>query len=122
MQGEGPLDADPEGDLANGERLPKPAALTSDHDPLEDLDPLPPRFRHTYVHARRVAGAKQRDVFAQARLFNQIGLVHAISLPRGERVGRWPMIAPYPRNSRLGGLFGGPPFVRTAVGAHRLGF
>src|SRR5207247_1261814 len=51
MQGEGPLDADPEGDLAHGERLAKSAAMTSDHDPLEDLDLLTPAFRHTYVPA-----------------------------------------------------------------------
>ena len=39
MDGEGPLDADPERLLANGERLTGAAALAGDDDALEDLGP-----------------------------------------------------------------------------------
>src|SRR4029079_402901 len=55
VQRERALDADPEGVLADGERLAHAGALALDHDPLEDLDPLAVALDHPEVHAHGVA-------------------------------------------------------------------
>src|SRR5207245_6354370 len=94
VQREGPLDADPEGHLAHGERLAQPPALTPYRDALEDLDPLPASLRDPHVHAQGVARTKVGHVLARARSFDEIGLVHTRmpAIPSGGV--RLPMIAP----------------------------
>src|SRR3954451_15207711 len=62
---EGPLDADAEADLAHGEGLARAAALTADHDALEDLDAGPVALDHADVHLDGVAGTERGDVVAQ---------------------------------------------------------
>jgi hypothetical protein len=68
VHGEGALDADAEGLLADGERLPNARALTLDDDPLEDLDTAALPLDHLKVHAHRIAGLELRYVGAQLAL------------------------------------------------------
>ena len=62
---EGPLHADAERDLADGERLAQAAVLTADHHALEHLNPLATPLHHPHVHLDGVAWAEVRDVRAQ---------------------------------------------------------
>src|SRR6266516_7622775 len=64
MEREGPLDADAERVLADGERLAGARALALEHDSLEHLDPLAAALDHAEVHTHRVARLELRD-FAQ---------------------------------------------------------
>ena len=60
VQRERPLDADPEGLLADGERLAHAASLPLDHDPLEDLGAGAGALDHLEVDANAVAGGEAR--------------------------------------------------------------
>src|SRR3954452_3431608 len=62
---EGPLDADAEAHLADGEGLPDAAALTADHGALEDLDAGTVALDDADVHLDGVAGTELGDVVAQ---------------------------------------------------------
>src|SRR6185437_14517087 len=61
MQRERPLDPDPEGLLADGERLPHAGALALDDDALEHLDAVALTLDHLEVHAHGVPGFEPRD-------------------------------------------------------------
>src|SRR3712207_4311218 len=73
---EGPLDADAEGDLADGERLPQAAALAAQDEALEDLDPLPAPLDHADVHLDGVAGPEVGQIVAQLRALDHVGDLH----------------------------------------------
>src|SRR5579884_3146021 len=68
MEGERALDPDPEGVLADGERLAGAGALPLDHDPLERLDPLAVALDHLEVDAHGVARLEAGDVAQLAAL------------------------------------------------------
>src|SRR6266568_260660 len=68
----GPLHSHAVADLADGERLPGPAALAPDHHALEDLDPGPVALNDPDVNLQRVPRPEPRDVGANLRLF-QVG-------------------------------------------------
>ena len=95
VQRERPLHADAEGDLPNGEGLADAAAGTRDHDALEHLDALTVPLDHADVHLDGVTGAEIREVRAQERLLDQIGLVHG----NGRRVYQRPSGRPRARRS-----------------------
>jgi hypothetical protein len=65
MQRERPLDADPEGLLADGERLAHAGSLPLDHDPLEHLDAPPLSLDHLEVDANGVARLEPGTTAAQ---------------------------------------------------------
>src|SRR5712691_1597035 len=69
MERKRPLDADPEGLLAHGERLPRPGSLALQDDALEDLDPLPLALDHLEVHAHGVPSLELRQVVAHLGAF-----------------------------------------------------
>ena len=94
VQREGALDADAEGDLADREGLAQPAALAPDDDALEHLDALAARLGHPHVHAHVSPGAEVRQVVAQARLLDQIGLFMDNGPGSLWEMARLPMIAP----------------------------
>jgi hypothetical protein len=60
MQRERALDADAEGLLADGERLPCSVALALDDDTLEQLSAPARTFDHLEVDAQAVTGVKRR--------------------------------------------------------------
>ena len=68
MEWERALDSDPEGLLADGERLPHAGALTLDDDALEDLDAAALSLDHLEVHPYGVAGLEDRQVGSQLAL------------------------------------------------------
>src|SRR5579859_298617 len=68
----GPLHPHAVADLADGERLPCPAALAPDNHALEDLDPGPAALNDPDVHLQRVSRPEARNVGANLRLF-QVG-------------------------------------------------
>jgi hypothetical protein len=76
VQRERPLNPDPERDLPNRERLADPSTRTTQHDALEDLDPLAIALDHADVNLDGVAGTEIGDIVAQEGLLDQIGLVH----------------------------------------------
>jgi len=76
MQRERALDADAEGDLPDREGLSEASAGTPDHDTLEHLHSLSPRFHDPCMHLDGVAGAEHRESLAQVRLLDEIGGVH----------------------------------------------
>src|SRR5439155_7789849 len=99
MDGERPLHPDPEGDLSNGEGLPKAAALPADHHALEHLDPLPAGFRDAHVHTNGIARREVGQVISQAWLFDEVESVHTrLPMRSGERPL---MIAPAGRTPGL---------------------
>src|SRR4029077_11267929 len=55
VHGEGALDANPEGLLADGESLARPMPLALDHDPLEHLHAAPRSLDHLEMHLHAVA-------------------------------------------------------------------
>src|SRR5947207_91073 len=65
VHGERALDANAVALLAHRERLAHAAALTAQHDALEDLDALLGALDDLHVHIDGVAGAEGRDVVAQ---------------------------------------------------------
>src|SRR5690606_23579680 len=82
MDREGPLHADPEAHLANGEGLLQPATGTGDHHTGEDLDPGPVALDHLHVHPHRVTGPELRHVGAEGCLVDLADqLVHVLSAP-----------------------------------------
>jgi len=64
VDGEGPLHANAEADLANGECLANPAPLASDDDAFEELGAMAVAFNDLYVHLQGVAGREVRNVVA----------------------------------------------------------
>src|SRR5680860_764713 len=60
VEREGPLDADAERLLADGERLTRAGALPLEHDPLEDLGPLARALADLEVDAHAVARGEGR--------------------------------------------------------------
>src|SRR5436190_6911542 len=69
VEGKHPLHTDAAGNLADGEHLPRAAALAGDHDALEDLNALFVAFLDLHVDPDRVAGREVGDVGARfARL------------------------------------------------------
>src|SRR5690242_21517568 len=68
MQRERPLDPDPEGLLADGERLAHAGALALDDDALEHLDALALALDYLEVHANGVPGFEPRDFTRLAAL------------------------------------------------------
>ena len=62
MDRERPLDADAKGKLADRERLPHSAALTTDHDTLEDLRTATAALDHLEVDADAVARVETRHL------------------------------------------------------------
>ncbi len=76
MDGERPLDADAEGDLANRECLADAAPLTPDHDALEHLDAFSVTLHHADVHLDGVARPEIGHVGTQEGLLDEGGLVH----------------------------------------------
>jgi hypothetical protein len=52
------------------------AAAAPDHNTLEHLDPFATCFGHAGVNPDGIARPEVRQVFAQARLFDEIDLVH----------------------------------------------
>src|SRR5215218_3134121 len=73
---EGPLDADAERDLADGEGLAQAAALAAQDEALEDLDPLPAPLDHADVHLDGVAGPEVGQIVAQLRALDHVGDLH----------------------------------------------
>src|SRR5215218_1513059 len=73
---EGPLDADAERDLADGEGLAQAAALAAQDEALEDLDPLPAPLDHADVHLDGVAGPEVGQIVTQLRALDRIGDLH----------------------------------------------
>src|SRR4051794_30597511 len=68
VDGERPLHADLEAQLAHGEGLLQARALPGDDVALEDLDPLAAALDHPDVHLEQVARAEVGDVGAEARV------------------------------------------------------
>src|SRR3954447_9125926 len=68
MQGERPLDTDPERLLADRERLPYARALALDDDALEHLDALALALDHLEMDAHGVPGFEPRDFTRLAAL------------------------------------------------------
>src|SRR5436190_1578883 len=71
VEGEHPLHADAARNLADGEHLPRPAALARDHDALEDLDALFVAFLDLHVDPDRVAGSEVGNVGARLARLDQ---------------------------------------------------
>src|SRR5207244_1606792 len=82
MNGEGPLHADPERDLADREGFAKSSALAPDHDTLEHLHALAGSLDDTNVNLDGVTGAELRHIRTKERLLDEVGLIHG----SGERV------------------------------------
>src|SRR2546428_3060163 len=76
VQRERPLYPHPEGHLPHGEGLSKPTSPSPDDQALEDLDPLASGLCDTRVYSHGIARPAIGDVFAQARLFDEVDLVH----------------------------------------------
>src|SRR5205814_4172456 len=70
MEGKDPLDADPAGDLADGESLARPAAAPGDHDAGEDLDAFLLSLADLHVHADGVPRSEIRQIGFQRRLLD----------------------------------------------------
>src|SRR5436853_1034035 len=87
---ERPLHADAEGDLADRERLLEAAALTPDHDALEDLDALAVPLHDADVHLHGVARPEIRQVVTEVGTVDEVGLVHGGSRDdnTGPRISR----------------------------------
>ena len=68
MEREGPLDADAERLLADGERLAHTGALSLDDDAFEDLDTPALPFDDLKVHAYGIAGFELGQVGSQLSL------------------------------------------------------
>ena len=68
VEREGPLDADSEGVLADGEGLAGAAALALDHDALEHLGPAAVALDHLEVDPHAVAGAELGALLENALL------------------------------------------------------
>src|SRR5215475_15219200 len=69
---EGALHPNSVTDLADRERLSRPAALAPDDNALEDLDPGPAALDHADVHPERVSRPEVRDIGAELGLL-QVG-------------------------------------------------
>jgi Domain of unknown function (DUF4153) len=76
VEREGSFDPDPEGDLADRERLADAAARAPDDDALEDLHALAVALHDADMHLDGVAGAEIREIGAQERLLDHVGTVH----------------------------------------------
>jgi hypothetical protein len=77
VERERPLDADPEGLLADGERLAHARALALDDNALEDLDAATLSLDHLEVDANGVACLELRQVRPQLALFEELdGICH----------------------------------------------
>ena len=61
VQRERTLDADPEGLLADGERLARAVSLALDHDAFEHLRAAARSLDHLEVHAHAIAGVERRN-------------------------------------------------------------
>src|SRR5256714_6750010 len=92
---EGPLDPDPEADLANREGLPQAGTLAPDDDAVEDLDPGTVALDDPCMDLERVAGAEIRDVGPLRLGVQGVQRVHrccflgAQGVPRRARPRRW---------------------------------
>ena len=78
MQGEGTLDTDAEGDLADGEGLTGGATAHADDVALEDLDALAVAFLDAIVNLDVVANADLRDVLADVLTLNCADVIHLL--------------------------------------------
>src|SRR5690349_6166504 len=76
VQREGALDADAEGDLADGERLAHTATVATDDDTLEDLDAGAGALDDLHVDVDGVTGAEGGDVLAQGGLVELVETLH----------------------------------------------
>ncbi len=76
VNGEGPLDADSEAQLADGEGFTNAATLAGDDVALEYLDTLTVVLDDLYVNLNGVARFEFWDVIAALCLLNEIGEVH----------------------------------------------
>src|SRR6187200_27566 len=88
VQREGALDADAEGDLADGERAADPRTVDADHDALEDLDTRAAALDDLHVDLDGVTGAEGRDVVALvdiADLGKDVGHVCSSRVPQVSR-------------------------------------
>jgi hypothetical protein len=83
VQWERPLHTYTEGHLTGCERLAKAPSAAADHNALEDLDALAAGFGNAGVDANGIARPEVRQVFAQARLLDEIDLVHEGTSIRG---------------------------------------
>jgi hypothetical protein len=88
MQGERPLDTDPEGLLAHREGLARAMALALDDDALEDLGPAPVALDHLEVHAQAVTGVEFRDPAQLGALDSVDDGAHAEKTRGGGRLAR----------------------------------
>ena len=92
MDREGALHTDAEGDLADGEGLRNAAALTGDHNALEDLGTGAAALDDLDVHLEGVTGAEVGHIVAQRSgidLVDQVGhySLHARATGHGRLVG-----------------------------------
>ena len=76
MNGECALDADPERDLASGERFRQPAAAAPNDDALEHLHSLPLALHDPDVDPDGIAGTEVGVVVPQVRALDDVDRVH----------------------------------------------
>lgn len=85
---EGTLHADAIGELANGEGLLYPTALTTNHNTLEHLDALLVALNHANVNLEGVPRGEVRYVCTEAGLIDEVGAVHNSCDPEVRSVER----------------------------------
>ena len=78
---EGTLNADAEGDLADGEGLADAGALTTDANTLEELCTLVVALDNLYVYVEGIAWAEGRDIVAQLCCIDLVNDVGHANIP-----------------------------------------